>query len=270
MDLDKVVDAPLASFAPYGCSPPLTILENGLATRRKLLCPGCHWHEDMILSKPFLRDPLMAQSLNFCVVYTVSRTSFLQVLSTGDYPRAVKAIRFTAAKLALRRLVNMAAQLSHGRKMFRVGNISLSARSFAGIRDSLRSCVDLILESMKAWEAVEEANGGRAVKVQSPKGQPRKPQGPAVDCMEEMFSDLKARLTATLRAEGAVRLQIVTEALATKGMLPTLAPPDEEAEGPPSSKHIGTLLLKAAAAEKHLAQRPEPNEPGVNLLAGQN
>lgn len=92
--------------------PPLTIMESGLAWRRVVLCPGSVWHLDTLLLRyPFLRDPLLAVSLSFVVVYTISRKAFHEVMIRYGDANSRKRLRMASVKLGLQRMLQRAAKM---------------------------------------------------------------------------------------------------------------------------------------------------------------
>jgi len=92
-------------------SPPMTILERGIASRNGILSAGSVWHEDTIMvGMPALREAQTALSLTFVSVYTVTRDEFFSMLSKGSFPNATRALRKASWRLVLTRMLQRAAE----------------------------------------------------------------------------------------------------------------------------------------------------------------
>lgn len=174
---------------PHHC-PHLTILEGGIAVRRVIQCPGSCWHEDFVLSEPYLRDTQVAQSLVYCTVYTLDRRTFLAALKMDPYPLANAAIREAAQRLALTRLVIRAAELApqHQFNFFksidavkRGGSLTIKTKEqdlFGGILSHLEAMEERLLsqqaetnkrlEALSTRQATVEHRVGRLVTVLAP------------------------------------------------------------------------------------------------------
>ena len=86
----------------------LTIFERGTAARRgRILTVGSCAGEDMIISKPELRDTEPAIALGFCQLLTIDRESLLEL--ARPHTQACAHIRHHAIKMALRRAFIAAA-----------------------------------------------------------------------------------------------------------------------------------------------------------------
>jgi len=112
-------------FGNRGESPPMTILERGIASRNGILSAGSIWHEDSIMvGMPALREAQTALSLTFVSVYTVTRDEFFSMLSKGSFPNATRALRKASWRLVLTRMLQRAAEEA---KKTPEENISLGA-----------------------------------------------------------------------------------------------------------------------------------------------
>jgi len=109
----------------YLVTPPMTILERGIASRYGILSAGSVWHEDTItVSLPSLRDAKTATSLTFVSVYTLTRDDFFHTLRRGSYPVATNSLRRMCMQRSLLRMLQRAAE--EAKKMGN-NNVQLSA-----------------------------------------------------------------------------------------------------------------------------------------------
>eukprot|EP00746_Dinoflagellata_sp_MGD_P015308 gnl/MRDRNA2_/MRDRNA2_133931_c0_seq1.p1 gnl/MRDRNA2_/MRDRNA2_133931_c0~~gnl/MRDRNA2_/MRDRNA2_133931_c0_seq1.p1 ORF type:complete len:649 (+),score=77.11 gnl/MRDRNA2_/MRDRNA2_133931_c0_seq1:233-1948(+) len=87
----------------------LSILQRGSVVRSgRILCPGCIWGEDMILSDQDLIDPTLGMALNYVEVLALTKHRLDEILSR--YPKMDTEIRKAATLITFRIVVKLASQ----------------------------------------------------------------------------------------------------------------------------------------------------------------
>lgn len=256
--------------------PPLTILEQGLATRGRLLCAGSHWHEDMILSNPALWDRLLARSLNFCSVYTITRAAFLELLDPCAFPKSFQAVRISAVKVGMRRTVAMASHATLQRmgtlsRISKMSGCSLEQTQFARAMEEVLEKVKPVQQvqgfSRYSFSDLDESTGVRTCWTGAAQRSQSLKEDTAI--LDQKLAALEVELKAALRSEGSRIAEHAAEHL-IKLLLQAGHPVDmnvskpasaqlplgpETLQGPPHSSRV-TLLRDELGQEGEVQRSP--------------
>lgn len=98
---------------------PLTILDDGLVVM-KLSVNWQQWHQDFLVARPDLQEPVVARALSFTTVFMLTRESVMTAIDECGDPASSRSIRRQAARTSLRRALRLAGESSaDGTRSFR-------------------------------------------------------------------------------------------------------------------------------------------------------